>query len=121
MTGRVETAGRRLGARTDLATIRALVRRARNEIIRVPGAAIPGVLAPTIFFLGLTAVFGGLTQLPGFSAEEYQSFIIPISLLQGAGFTGAATGVNLARGCWSPPPPARSCSPAWCSPRACAR
>jgi ABC-type multidrug transport system permease subunit len=97
MTGRVEAADRRFTLRTDVATIRALVRRARNEILRVPGAAIPGVLAPTIFFLGLTAVFGGLTQLPGFTADEYQSFIIPISLLQGAGFTGAATGVNLAR------------------------
>ena len=97
MTGLAETASRRITLRSDLATVRALVRRAANEILRVPGAAIPGVLAPTIFFLGLTAVFGGLTGLPGFTADEYQSFIIPISLLQGAGFTGAATGVNLAR------------------------
>jgi ABC-2 type transport system permease protein len=81
----------------NVATVRALIRRARNEIIRVPGAAIPGVLAPTIFFLGLTAVFGSLTLLPGFDTESYQSFILPVSLLQGAGFTGAATGVNLAR------------------------
>ena len=63
----------------------------------MPGAAIPGVLAPTIFFLGLTAVFGGLTALPGFDTDSYESFMIPVSLLQGAGFTGAATGVNLAR------------------------
>ncbi|MGH2987432.1 MAG: ABC transporter permease [Solirubrobacterales bacterium] len=97
MTGRTETADRRFTLRTDAATVGSLVRRGANEILRVPGAAIPGVLAPTIFFLGLTAVFGGLTQLPGFDADEYQSFIIPISLLQGAGFTGAATGVNLAR------------------------
>ena len=76
---------------------RVLVRRALNEISRVPGAAIPGVLAPTIFFLGLTSVFGSLTLLPGFTTSSYQSFLIPISLLQGAGFTGAATGVNLAR------------------------
>jgi ABC-2 type transport system permease protein len=81
----------------DLATIRALMRRAQNEILRVPGAAIPGVLAPTIFFLGLTAVFGNLTLLPGFTSDSYQSFLIPVSLMQGAGFTGAATGVNLAR------------------------
>jgi ABC-type multidrug transport system permease subunit len=79
------------------ATIAVLVRRALNEITRVPGAAIPGVLAPTIFFLGLTGVFGGLTLLPGFTTDSYQSFLIPVSLLQGAGFTGAATGVNLAR------------------------
>ena len=78
-------------------TVAVLVRRAGNELVRVPGAAIPGVLAPTIFYLGLTAVFGNLTQLPGFDADSYQSFIIPVSLLQGAGFTGAATGVNLAR------------------------
>src|SRR5437667_7017021 len=86
-----------MGWRADLETIAALVRRARNELVRVPGAAIPGVLAPTIFFLGLTAVFGHLTLLPGFTTDTYQSFLIPISLLQGAGFTGAATGVNLAR------------------------
>jgi ABC transporter DrrB family efflux protein len=87
----------RFGSRADLEIVLALIRRARNEIIRVPAAAIPGVLAPTIFFLGLTAVFGNLTQLPGFTTESYQSFIIPVSLMQGAGFTGAATGVNLAR------------------------
>jgi ABC-type multidrug transport system permease subunit len=79
------------------AMVWALITRAGNEIVRVPGAAIPGVLAPTIFFLGLTAVFGNLTDLSGFPTDEYQSFIIPVSLLQGAGFTGAATGVNLAR------------------------
>jgi ABC-2 type transport system permease protein len=83
--------------RADLETIWALIRRAGNELLRVPGAAIPGVLAPTIFFLGLTAVFGNLTLLPGFTSESYQSFIIPVSLMQGAAFTGAATGVNLAR------------------------
>jgi ABC-2 type transport system permease protein len=89
-----------MGAATQsvsLATIGALVRRARNELLRVPGAAIPGVLAPTIFFLGITAVFGHLTALPGFTTDRYQSFLIPLSMLQGAGFTGAATGVNLAR------------------------
>jgi ABC transporter DrrB family efflux protein len=83
--------------RAQLATVRALMRRGLNEILRVPGAAIPGVLAPTIFFLGLTAVFGNLTLLPGFTTESYQSFLIPVSLMQAAGFTGAATGVNLAR------------------------
>jgi ABC-2 type transport system permease protein len=86
-----------VGWRANLETIRALVRRAANELLRVPGAAIPGVLAPTIFFLGLTSVFGSLNALPGFTSETYQSFLIPISLMQGAGFTGAATGVNLAR------------------------
>jgi ABC-type multidrug transport system permease subunit len=83
--------------RAQLATVGALMRRGLNEILRVPGAAIPGVLAPTIFFLGLTAVFGNLTLLPGFTTESYQSFLVPVSLMQAAGFTGAATGVNLAR------------------------
>jgi ABC-type multidrug transport system permease subunit len=86
-----------LGWRANLETIAALVRRAANELLRVPGAAIPGVLAPTIFFFGLTSAFGHLTLIPGFTTSNYQSFIIPISLMQGAGFTGAATGVNLAR------------------------
>jgi ABC-type multidrug transport system permease subunit len=85
------------GASLYAAQVGALIRRAANELLRVPGAALPGVLAPTIFFLGLTAVFGKLTLLPGFTTDTYQSFIIPVSLMQGAGFTGAATGVNLAR------------------------
>jgi len=84
-------------SREDREVIGALIRRSANEILRVPGAAIPGVLAPTIFFLGLSAVFGNLTQLPGFTTDTYQNFIIPVSLMQGAGFTGAATGVNMAR------------------------
>jgi ABC-type multidrug transport system permease subunit len=86
-----------MGWRAQLESVAALVRRAANELLRVPGAAIPGVLAPTIFFLGLTSVFGRLSLLPGFTTSSYQSFLIPISMLQGAGFTGAATGVNLAR------------------------
>jgi ABC-type multidrug transport system permease subunit len=77
--------------------VRALIVRARNEILRVPGAAIPGILAPTIFFLGLNGVFGNLIKLSGFDADSYSSFIVPVSMLQGAGFTGAAAGVNLAR------------------------
>lgn len=86
-----------MSRRLHLETIAALMERARNELIRVPGAAIPGVLAPTIFFLGLNGVFGNLVMLRGFDTDSYLSFIIPISMLQGAGFTGAATGVNLAR------------------------
>jgi ABC-type multidrug transport system permease subunit len=85
------------GWRTNVEMLRALVARARNELVRVPAAAVPGVLAPTIFFLGLNGVFGNLIQLNGFDANSYASFIIPVSMLQGAGFTGAATGVNLAR------------------------
>ena len=74
-----------------------LMRRAINEVIRVPGAAIPGVLAPTLFLLGLTAVFGKLTLLPGFSTSDFMAFILPVSVMQSATFSGAATGVNLAR------------------------
>lgn len=81
------------GARTILA----LTRRALNEILRVPTGALPGVLAPTIFMLGLTAVFGKAASLPGFDTDDFRTFIVPVGLLQGAGFTGAATGVNLAR------------------------
>ncbi len=78
--------------------IPALGRRALNEILRVPGAAIPGVLAPTVFMLGIGAVFGNVTSLPGFNGlNDYLAFVLPVGLLQGAGFTGAATGVNLAR------------------------
>ena len=75
----------------------ALMRRGINEVARVPMAAVPGVLAPTIFMCGLAAVFGSLTLLPGFTTDKYLEFILPVGFLQGAGFTGAATGVNLAR------------------------
>ncbi|MCW3014988.1 MAG: hypothetical protein JWO02_2080 [Solirubrobacterales bacterium] len=81
----------------SIRVVRALVRRALNEILRVPGAAIPGVLAPTIFMLGLSSVFGKASALSAYHAVDFRTFIVPVGLLQGAGFTGAATGVNLAR------------------------
>jgi ABC-2 type transport system permease protein len=80
-----------------LASSGALMRRGLNEVLRVPGAALPGILAPSIFMLGLTAIFGKLVHLRGFPTDEYLAFILPVTLLQGAGFSGAATGVNLAR------------------------
>ena len=56
------------------------------------------MLAPTIFMFGLSPpCSANLTQLPGFTTDEYLTFILPVGFLQGAGFTGAATGVNLAR------------------------
>jgi ABC-type multidrug transport system permease subunit len=81
----------------SLAVTGALMRRSLNEVIRVPGAAVPGIIAPTLFLLGLTAAFGSLTGVPGFGTSDYLSFLAAVSLLQCAGFTGAATGVNLAR------------------------
>jgi ABC-2 type transport system permease protein len=63
----------------------------------VPGAAIPAVIAPTIFMVGLSGLFGKAASLPGFHADDFRTFIVPVGLLQGAAFTGAATGVNLAR------------------------
>jgi ABC-2 type transport system permease protein len=81
----------------SLSTVAVLAARGLNEVVRVPGAAIPGMLAPTVFVFGLFSVFGELTRLPGFTTDEYLAFIVPVGLLQGAGFSGAATGVNLAR------------------------
>lgn len=83
--------------RASLAVVVALVKRALHEITRVPGAALPGVLAPSIFLVGLSGVFGEAARLPGFDATDFRTFIVPVGLLQGAAFTGAATGVNLAR------------------------
>jgi len=82
----------------NLRVILALSRRALNELLRVPGAAIPGVLAPTIFMIGISGVFGAAAQLfPAGVDADFRTFIVPVGMLQGAGFTGAATGVNLAR------------------------
>lgn len=83
--------------RADALVAGALIRRNFNEILRVPGAAIPGIIAPSIFLVGLTSVFGDLQRLPGFTADDFISFLIPITMLQAAVFSGAATGVNLAR------------------------
>jgi ABC-2 type transport system permease protein len=83
--------------RRNLQMIAALMRRGLNEILRVPGGAIPGVLAPTIFMLGMAAVFGKASTLAGYEGASFLAFILPVGMLQGAGFTGAATGVNLAR------------------------
>ncbi len=81
----------------DLRMIGALMRRGLNEILRVPGGAVPGILAPTIFMLGMAAVFGKAATLDGYEGVSFLAFILPVGMLQGAGFTGAATGVNLAR------------------------
>jgi ABC-type multidrug transport system permease subunit len=80
-----------------LQAIAALMRRGLNEILRVPAGALPGVLAPTIFMLGLSAVFGKAARLPGYDTANFLTFVVAVGMLQGAGFSGAATGVNLAR------------------------
>lgn len=89
--------GGRARARSQVAVIASLVRRALNEITRVPGAAIPGILAPTIFVVGLSSVFGAADQVRNFGPVDFRTFVVPVGFLQAAGFTGAATGVNLAR------------------------
>ena len=86
-----------MALRSDFTMLWSLMRRGLNEILRVPGAAVPGMLAPTIFLLGLSAVFGSLTELRGFPTDNFMEFILPVSFMQAAAFTGAATGVNLAR------------------------
>jgi len=82
---------------TEARAVWLLMRRGLNEVLRVPGAAIPGILAPTIFVLGFSVAFGGLAGLAGFTTDDYVSFVLPVGLLQGAGFSGGAIGVNLAR------------------------
>jgi ABC-2 type transport system permease protein len=85
------------GVVENLRLVGALARRGLNEILRVPGASLPGVLAPAIFMLGTYSVFGGLALLPGFGHSDYLNWILPVGFIQSAAFTGAATGVNLAR------------------------
>jgi ABC-2 type transport system permease protein len=80
----------------NLHIVRVLAFRGLNEILRVPAGAIPGILAPAIFLIGINGVFGSAAGLFG-PDIGFQSWIVPVSLLQAAGFSGAATGVNLAR------------------------
>jgi ABC-2 type transport system permease protein len=83
-------------AAMNLRVVRVLAFKALNEILRVPGGAIPGILAPAIFLIGINGVFGSAVGLFGVDTD-FESWIVPVSLLQAAGFSGAATGVNLAR------------------------
>ena len=110
-----------IGWRTDLATIGALMARAKNELLRVPAAAIPGVLAPTIFFLGINGVFGALTNLTGFTSDSYAALHRPGQHAAGRrlhraprpGSTWPATSNRAgSTGCSSPPRRAGCCSPA---------
>ena len=48
-----------------------LWRRALNEIFRVPAATIPGLLAPTVFLLGLTSVFGNASHLAFYHGANF--------------------------------------------------
>ncbi|MDQ8044513.1 MAG: ABC transporter permease [Solirubrobacteraceae bacterium] len=95
-SGAIEHRRMRRGV-VDLPAVRALVVRGLNELLRVPGAAIPGIVSPAIFLLGLTLVFGKATQIPGYGTQSFLAFVLPVALLQSAGFTGGATGVNLGR------------------------
>lgn len=81
----------------DPPAVRALVIRGLNELLRVPGASIPGVISPAIFLIGLVLVFGKATQIPGYGTDSFLAFVLPVALLQSAAFTGGATGVNLGR------------------------
>ncbi|MDO9352778.1 MAG: ABC transporter permease [Solirubrobacteraceae bacterium] len=81
----------------DVAAVRFLVVRGLNELLRVPGAAIPGIVSPAIFLIGLVLVFGKATDIPGYGTSSFLAFVLPVALLQSAGFTGGATGVNLGR------------------------
>ncbi|CAA9521021.1 MAG: hypothetical protein AVDCRST_MAG45-2499 [uncultured Solirubrobacterales bacterium] len=81
----------------SLLVIGALWRRSLYEVLRVRGALLPATIAPVVFLLGTTGQFGRLTGLDGFPTDSYISWVVPLSCLQGAGFAGAATGVNLAR------------------------
>lgn len=80
-----------------LRVVGALVRRAVGELLRSPGAGLPSVIAPVVFVLGISGVFGASVSLPGYGTNDFRTFVLPVGLLQAAGFTGAATGVNLAR------------------------
>lgn len=80
-----------------LRVVGALVRRAVGELLRSPGAGLPSVIAPAVFVIGISGVFGASVSLPGFGTGDFRTFVLPVGLLQAAGFTGAATGVNLAR------------------------
>ncbi len=80
-----------------LPIVLALWRRSLNEVLRVRGALLPTTLAPVIFLIGLSGQFDRLTTLPGFPTDSYLSWIVPLSVMQGAGFSGAAAGANLAR------------------------
>jgi len=74
-----------------------LWQRALMEISRVRGGFLPATIAPMIFLFGTSGQFDRLSALPGFPADNYLSWILPLSCIQAAGFAGGAVGANLAR------------------------
>lgn len=75
----------------------ALWQRALMEVSRVRGGLFPATIAPMIFLFGTSGQFDRLSGLPGFPADNYLSWIVPLSCIQAAGFAGGAVGANLAR------------------------
>lgn len=75
----------------------ALWHRSLMELARVRGAFLPTTIAPIIFLLGNTGQFGSLTDLSGFPTTSFLAWVVPLSVMQGAGFAGGAAGANLAR------------------------
>lgn len=75
----------------------ALWERALMEISRVRGGLFPATIAPMIFLFGTAGQFDRLSGLSGFPADNYLSWILPLSCMQAAGFAGGAVGANLAR------------------------
>ncbi len=67
-----------------------LVRRGLNEILRVPGASIPGVISPAIFLLGLTFVFGRANRSWAVWHDETSRVCAPNLAAAIGGFTGGA-------------------------------
>lgn len=74
-----------------------IAQRSLMLIPRYPSTFIPSLVMPAFFVVAFSGAFTGLTNLPGFPAEQMLDWILPMATLQGCAFAGVTTGIAIAR------------------------
>ncbi|MFL5887151.1 MAG: ABC transporter permease [Thermoleophilaceae bacterium] len=70
-------------------------RRSLLNGVRSPEAFIPNVAVALFFLVVYKGTLGSLVDLPGFPADDYLPYVMPVALLTGAIGTAAGAGVGL--------------------------
>lgn len=76
---------------------RAIAARSLVLVTRIPSAFVPSIVFPVVVTVAFSGAFGGLTMLPGFPTDEMINWMLPMAVVQGAGFAGVGVGFGLVR------------------------
>lgn len=82
---------------SSMAVAWGIAQRSLMLIPRYPSTFIPSLVMPVFFVVAFAGAFAGLTNLPGFPAEQMIDWVLPMSTLQGCAFAGVTTGIAIAR------------------------